>query len=81
LLTLQRKVVRCTRCPELREYCAEVGRTKRKAYVEYLHQLSEKGPLVFDGPDGRIEEFKAAFGEDLERLDRDFLRYVERLGR
>lgn len=25
-------IVRCARCPELREYCAEVARTKRAAY-------------------------------------------------
>lgn len=27
-----RKIVRCTRCPRLREYCAEVAETKRAAY-------------------------------------------------
>jgi len=28
------EIVDCTRCPELRAYCAEVGRTKRKAYAD-----------------------------------------------
>lgn len=35
LPTLHRRIVHCTRCPELREYCAEVGRTKRKAYADW----------------------------------------------
>jgi len=29
---IQGRVVTCERCPELREYCAEVARVKRKAY-------------------------------------------------
>jgi uracil-DNA glycosylase len=35
LEVIQRKVSRCARCPELREYCAEVGRVKRKAYADW----------------------------------------------
>ena len=34
---LERKVPRCRRCPELREYCAEVGRTKRKAFRQWTY--------------------------------------------
>lgn len=30
---LARRVVRCERCPELRAYCREVARTKRKSYA------------------------------------------------
>ncbi len=30
--SVERSIVRCTRCPELRAYCAEVARTKRAAY-------------------------------------------------
>ncbi len=30
---IERSVVRCTRCPELRAYCAEVARTKKRAYA------------------------------------------------
>jgi uracil-DNA glycosylase family 4 len=32
-----RSVVRCRRCPELRAYCAEVGRTKRRAYRDWTY--------------------------------------------
>ncbi|MCA9284788.1 MAG: uracil-DNA glycosylase [Phycisphaerales bacterium] len=28
---------RCSRCPELRAYCAEVGRTRRRAYAEWTY--------------------------------------------
>ncbi|MHC5022761.1 MAG: uracil-DNA glycosylase [Planctomycetota bacterium] len=34
---LERAVVRCRRCPELRAYCAEVGRTKRRAYDDWTY--------------------------------------------
>ncbi len=32
---LERQVVACTRCPELRAYCAEVGRVKRRAFRDH----------------------------------------------
>jgi len=31
---LEARITRCRRCPELRDYCAEVGRTKRRAYAD-----------------------------------------------
>ncbi len=45
-------------------------------YLDYLEMLSEKEPLIWDTPETRIQEFKAAFGEDLEALDVEFLRYM-----
>lgn len=35
LAQIERAVVRCQRCPELREYCAEIGQTRRKAYADW----------------------------------------------
>ena len=32
LAALERRVVACRRCPELRSYCEEIGRTKKRAY-------------------------------------------------
>jgi uracil-DNA glycosylase family 4 len=32
LETIERRVVACRRCPELRAYCAEVGRVKKRAF-------------------------------------------------
>jgi uracil-DNA glycosylase len=37
LPTLHRRIVRCKRCPELREYCEEIGRTKRKAFADWVY--------------------------------------------
>ncbi|MEO6834513.1 MAG: uracil-DNA glycosylase family protein, partial [Candidatus Tumulicola sp.] len=33
LVSIQRAVVRCTRCPELRAYTAEVAQEKKRAYA------------------------------------------------
>ncbi len=35
LAQIERAVIRCRRCPELREYCAEIGRERRKAYADW----------------------------------------------
>ncbi|HEB61218.1 MAG TPA: uracil-DNA glycosylase, partial [Phycisphaeraceae bacterium] len=29
----EKKIPRCRRCPELREYCAEIARVKKRAYA------------------------------------------------
>jgi hypothetical protein len=47
----------------------------QKEYISYLRMLSAKKPLLQDGPDRRIDEFRKAFGE-LDRVNADFLRYV-----
>ena len=49
-----------------------------KQFRAYLKTLSAKPPLVWDEPEERLNEFVAAFG-DLEELDADFLRLVNRL--
>jgi len=49
-----------------------------RQYVAYLKSLSEKRPLLYDDPETRVREFEAAFG-DLETLDAEFVRYVQRL--
>jgi hypothetical protein len=53
-------------------------RQKPKQYVAYLKGLAAKGPLVWDEPEERLEEFKAAFG-DLEKLDAEFVRHMQRV--
>ena len=35
LETIERRVVACRRCPELRAYCAEVGRVKKRAFLDH----------------------------------------------
>ena len=48
-----------------------------KAYVAYLAMLSKKKPLVEDGPEKRLDQFRQIFGE-LRPLDAEFLRYMAR---
>ncbi len=48
-------------------------------YLAYLERLSAKKPLYWDDEETRIAEFKQAFGDDLERLDAEFVRQMARL--
>jgi hypothetical protein len=54
-------------------------KTKRRRYVAYLQHISQKPQLNWDTPQERLTEFKAVFGEDLGKLDRQFLRFMRRL--
>lgn len=54
-------------------------RTRSDDYAEYLKQLAEKPPAVYDSPEERLEEFKRFLGPDLDKLDQEFVRYVRRL--
>ena len=56
-------------------------KTKRSVYLEYLHRIAAKPRLIVDRPDDRLREFQAAFGQDLDRLDREFLQYLRRVAR
>jgi len=47
-------------------------------YVAYLRRLSKKRPLFWDDAETRLGEFRQAFGNDLEKLDADFVRYMTR---
>ncbi len=48
-------------------------------FVAYLKGISQKKPMIWDDPETRLHEFRAAFGDDLERLDAEFIRYMARL--
>jgi hypothetical protein len=50
-----------------------------KLYVSYLSLLSQKKPLIWDDAATRLKEFQGIFGEDLQRLDADFVRYMMRV--
>lgn len=54
-------------------------KTRKKAYVEYLRELSEGKPLVERGRRDRIEMFERIFETDLATLDRQFVTYMLRL--
>ncbi len=47
-----------------------------REYLEYMQLLSEKRPLRYDEPEVRLAQFKSAFGDDLEKLNTEFLRYM-----
>ncbi len=50
-----------------------------KQYVAYLGMLAAKKPMFWDDPQTRLREFKQAFGDDLDKLDAEFTRYILRL--
>jgi len=56
-------------------------RTRRQAYVTYLARISQKKVLNWDTPAQRVQDFQACFGNDLQKLDRDFVRYMSNVGR
>jgi hypothetical protein len=49
---------------------------RSEEYIKYLQLLSAKKPLDRDDPEARLADFKSAFGDDLEKLDRDFIRVI-----
>ena len=58
-------------------------RRKPKAFFAYMKVMAAKKTLVAVPADRRaeqrIQEFKAAFGNDLPHLDEDFVRYMRRI--
>jgi hypothetical protein len=52
---------------------------RSRQYVSYLQMLSEKKQFCWDDPETRLKEFKAAFGENLNQLDADFLRQMQKV--
>jgi hypothetical protein len=54
-------------------------RTRIRDYLRYLKSVSQKQPLQWDTPDERLAEFRSAFGEDLEKLNRELLNFTGRL--
>jgi hypothetical protein len=54
-------------------------KTRRAEYVEYLKRIAAKPRLVWNTPEERLADFRAAFGDDVEALDREFVRYAARL--
>lgn len=54
-------------------------RTRSKEYAAYLKVLAAKPPVVYDDPETRLDEFRAAFGSDLGKFDAEFQRYLKKL--
>lgn len=49
---LEKRVIACRKCPELRAYCAEIGRVKRRAYRD--HDYWAKPVPGFGDPAARV---------------------------
>lgn len=54
-------------------------RQRPKQYVEYFKLLSQKPPLVRDDAAKRLAEFTQFFGDDLDQLDTEFMRYMAKV--
>jgi hypothetical protein len=54
-------------------------RWKPKEYAAYLKMLAEKPLLVDDDPKKRLAEFRKHFGADLEHLEAEFYRRMDRV--
>ncbi|HEY8322657.1 MAG TPA: uracil-DNA glycosylase [Candidatus Baltobacteraceae bacterium] len=52
IASTERAVVRCTRCPELRAYCATVAREKKRSYADEIYW--GKPVPAFGDPDARV---------------------------
>ena len=52
---------------------------RSEEYIAYLKEHAEKPPLSELDAKQRLEEFKKHFGDDFEKLEKDFLKYVRRL--
>lgn len=49
-----------------------------KEYIDYVKMLGEKKPMRFGNEESRLREFQEHFG-DIEELDGEFMRYMERV--
>ncbi len=54
-------------------------RVHNQDYVNYLRGLAQQEPLSEVPSDQRILQFRTAFGQEVEQLDRDFVRYMRRV--
>jgi len=50
--SIERRIIACKRCPELRAYCATVAREKRRAYAD--HEYWGKPVPAFGDPNARV---------------------------
>ncbi len=52
-------------------------KSKPKQFASYLESLRKKPPGSRSNPKERIELFRECFGEDLKKIDRDFIRLMQ----
>lgn len=56
-------------------------KTHRRQYEEYLSLIAARKPLIWATPEERLQAFQSVFGEDLARLDQEFLKYMRQISR
>ena len=56
-----------------------LAETRSTPYWQYLQTVSERDPLKPYGADERLADFQSAFGNDIDRLEVAFLRFIDDL--
>jgi hypothetical protein len=54
-------------------------KSKPKQFVNYLKAIRERPAGIQSGPRERIELFQQSFGDDLAKLDKDFIRFMQKV--
>ncbi len=54
---------------------------KSDGYIAYLEHLSQQQPLIEVSADQRVADFRKFFGDDLDQLDAEFVKYMLQLRR
>jgi hypothetical protein len=49
---------------------------KPKQFVDYLKKLRSRPPGNPSDAKQRLDDFRASFGEDLEKIDKEFIRFI-----
>ena len=57
--------------------CYHLIRTRPKEFKAYLEKIGQKPPLEPTDPAVRLAEFKAAFGDDVGLLDKEFVKAIQ----
>ena len=52
-------------------------KSKSKEFLKYMDKIREKPPGSRSSPKERIEIFRECFGDDLRKIDRDFIRLMQ----
>lgn len=53
--------------------------TRPTEYARYLRKVASRDPLTAYTQDARLSDFRNAFGDDVDRLETEFLRYFKQL--
>jgi Protein of unknown function (DUF1570) len=56
--------------------CYFLMKTKSKEFTNYLMELASRPPMQPSDPKRRLNDFHKHFGNDIDKLERDFLKYL-----